>query len=144
MNWTEFAVEFTRVFQAYYTLVSVVGVAVNAWAAIDSYQDLRSLRLAKINSLVEKTGRITFRDAVSIIGTHLVFLALGLLSLTSPVNVSQDINREIFVILFIVIASATQTIIVVTQSLNQYDRIAIRNILIQESRESNFSQDVSC
>lgn len=135
MSWTDFVVDITRFFQVYYTIISVIGIVMNVWAARDSYQDLKRLRLAKINSLVERTGRISYRDAVSIVFTHLVFFSLGLLGLTSQVRVTPDVTREILIIGFVVLASAVQTMIVVTQTLNQYDRISIRNTLIEEARE---------
>lgn len=136
MNWTDLFTEITRFMQVYYTLVSIIGICVNIWAAFDSLQDLKRLRFAKINSLVERTGRIAFRDVISIVATHIVFFSLGLLSLTAPVRINPDLARAVLILLFIFLVSGVQTFIVVAQTMNQYERIIIRNTLIQEARES--------
>lgn len=94
------------------------------------------LRRAKINSLIEKTGKISYRDAYSIFFMHIIFLTLGIISLTSPSNTAQDGVRAIAIVFYVFLASIAQTTIVVTQCMNQYDRISIRNQLIAEAREA--------
>lgn len=126
-----------RAIVLYYTFISFVGIVVNLWAAYDSRRDLILLHRAKINSLIERTGKISYRDAVSILFMHVIFFTLGIINLGYSGNAPTSDNQAASILIYTFVVSVVQSVIVATQCWNQLDRISIRNELIKGSDSSD-------
>lgn len=127
-----------KVLIIYYTTLSIIGLAINIWAFFDNKEDLDQLHAANVNGKLERTARMALRNASTTIGTHIVFLSLGIVNLFGSNNpIRGTVFNQIALFVYVIAVCILMSAIVYAQTYNQIDRIWIRNAYLKDIETPN-------